>query len=175
MKISGKRQIKQYQAGDIVQMNIEVIKETKAGHLNMKCNIMDGKSVGKAVVYHTFGSPNDKGRFFFEKFLDAVGVPEMDIDEKWFTNKKFWCSLKDNEYEGKKNLAIDEFIDKDDADVTGTPSMQLPLTEDVDLIKPAPKKTRKKKETVNNSNPVREDNFNEIFNEGNDNVDKEKD
>jgi hypothetical protein len=165
MKFSTNRQIKKYTAGDEVTVQISEIRETANGHINMKLLIMDGNTPSSVFFYQTIGDPLGKGRYYFESFMDAVGIPEgLEIDLPYFNGKKFRCVLGENTYNDKTNLTVATYIkaDGDEVDVKDQPVIGLPpLTNDVEFVPSAKGKKGKGKvedlKTVESLSPVRVD------------------
>lgn len=112
MKISLKRQTKTYTAGDEVTVQISEAKIAN-NNLALKLNIVENGSVSNTFFYKTIGSFLEKGRYYFEQLLNALGAPEDgEIDLKWFEGKRFDCILAENEWQGKTRLDIGTYIEK---------------------------------------------------------------
>ena len=88
MKINTTRKTKIYQAGDEVTAQIAECKETN-GNLGFKLFIMENGKVSSNFFYHSIGSYDGKGAYYFDLLLNHLQVPEgLEIDEKWFIGKK---------------------------------------------------------------------------------------
>lgn len=113
MLINTKRVVPSFVAGDVVT---GVVRKLEVSGDNLSCmfEILNNGKPTEVKIYHTFGSYAGKGRYFFEKFLDAIGVDKdsEQTDERWFIGKHVEFMLKDNEWNGKKYLAVDSFLVK---------------------------------------------------------------
>ena len=168
MKISTNRKTRQYIAGDEVTAQIAECAD-KNGNLGMKLFILENGKPGNTFFYHSFGAYADKGRYYFEQFLNHLQVPEgLEIDEKWFIGKRVQVVLGERESptDGKKYLniasyvsvvdssevkAIDPFINGSDL------TADIPFDDAKPVNKKEVKSPPKKKVAGENTSPTRPD------------------